>query len=723
MKKIFILIFILTALGMSACAIPKTAGSESQSENEQVAVADFQQMKLPIPLEDLEHYTYNGKWFYLTRQQFRSESAEYQILRGKVESEYEGEVYLSREGAIGLALVADRESNCYVLWRENGGVCLEKYDESGGLIWHTDQDFFQWADIERNNKVSHLSIKGGVVTTDGRLALYTHGTEDLVALFDQKGNLLQMAELPLEYLDGIAAGSEGHVYGYCITGEGDPLLIDVETPDRYYVLPFKPLRVFSGLEEGIYLSSSEGLWVYSPETGAAKIKWRWADEYMNVDHQQIQDLSCEEQKWSLLCHTPDSLTTGGTSKVTVVSVREESRREYGPKEKVTLGYVDIGDDQMLKRFVNLYNRQSHAYYVELIAYGNETNEVTEKISAFELRLLREDGPDLIDVSNIYIGYLADKGVFCDLSDYYRESDNVGEEMILDSVWSSMQYKGKNQLVIPAFSLYAQACKEPIAAEEWTPEKLIQLANEQEELWQFGTSAEGLLNDCLGRYGGWERYVDYEEKKSCFDCPEFRWILQNCARFWREIAYPESIVTYSNEQPAYLYDYYIGDMTDYLWHSKNLSDLNCSWVGYPSWEGAVYLLIPSNVFVIDQQAQNREGAWDFLQYILSEECQNEIDWAFPVRKDSFERYLESSYTSKEDSDRIEKEFFYSINYFDATEEDFENIRYMVSHSVTRRADGPIGDILTEEAGMYFAGDATLEETVRKIDNRVTLYLNE
>lgn len=643
--------------------------------------------------------------------------------RGKVESDYEGEVYLSREQAVGLALVADKESNCYVLWREKGGVYLEKYDESGELLWHTDQNPSWWADIERNSMGSQLSIKGGIVTTDGRLVLYTHGTDDLVALFDQTGNLLQMTELDLEHLDGIAAGSAGRVYGYCITGKGDPVLTDIENPDQYYVLPFRPLCVFGGYEEGIYLSTSEGLWVYSTDTGAVEMKWRWADEYMNVDYQQLQDIYCKEQKWYLLCHTPDSFTIGGTSKVTVASVKNESCREYGPKETVTLGYVDIGYKQALEMLVNLYNRQSYKYHVELIAYGNEQSEVTGKLDAFELGLLREDGPDLMEVSNIYTGNLADKGVFCDLSDYFIESKKVSEKAILNSVWNSMQYREKNLLVIPAFSLYAQACKEPIAAEEWTPEKLIQLADEQEELWIFGTSAEWLLYDCLGRYGGWERYVDYEEKRSYFDCSEFRWILENCARFWGENIYPSSIVSYSNEQPAYLYDYYIGDMTDYLWHSKNLKNMNCSWVGWPSWDGAVYLLVPSNVFAMNQKSKNQEGAWDFLQYILSEDCQNEIDWAFPVRKESFERYIKNSYPSREDNEKIQDEFYYSINYFDATDVDFDNIRYMVNHSITKRSDGPIGDILGEEAGMYFAGDATLEETVKKIDNRVTIYLNE
>lgn len=49
-------------------------------------------------------------------------------------------------------------------------------------------------------------------------------------------------------------------------------------------------------------------------------------------------------------------------RLTMVSVKDENRREYGQKETVTLGYV--GTDQHLEMLVNLYNRQSKRYRIE-----------------------------------------------------------------------------------------------------------------------------------------------------------------------------------------------------------------------------------------------------------------------------------------------------------------------------------------------------------------------
>lgn len=71
----------------------------------------------------------------------------------------------------------------------------------------------------------------------------------------------------LERLDGIVAGKTGQVYSYCITGDGEPVLANIEDHSKCYVLPFKPLGVYSGHDEGIYLSTAEGLYLLCPVPG------------------------------------------------------------------------------------------------------------------------------------------------------------------------------------------------------------------------------------------------------------------------------------------------------------------------------------------------------------------------------------------------------------------------------------------------------------------------
>lgn len=715
--------FWMAVIGLAACGERKeTEEVESWTGEDSVAVASFRDMKLPVYLEYADHYALNGKWFYLTRTEYGTESTEYQILRSEAESIFEGEVYIARESVSCLALAADRENNCYVLWKEQEGISLEKYDASGQLQWHVDHSAL--TGIGEN-------LQEGIVTEDGRLVLFSAGEKGTVAVFDAEGSLQMLDTLRLEQLDGMAVGKENRIYGYCITGEGDAVLLNIEEPEQYIALPFRPLKVYGGYEEGIYLCDVEGLWKYDPETGRTERKWAWADEYMNVNVSQLDVLFCGNGEWRLLCYDHSrSLWSVGTDQVTVVAVRLESREDYGGKENITLGYVrktanDTGY-QTLEKIVRLYNRQSETYQVVLVPWGDEQKKLTDNVNAFALQLIQGEAPDLVEVSELYVGNLAEEGMLCELSAYYADVPNVGEEYILEPVWEGMQSKGKNVLVIPSFHILSQACEVPIAAQEWKPEKLIQLAEEEEKLWEDGTSYTRLFRECVGRDQEYRRYVDYEKKESHFNCEEFRWILENCARVGNEETGQAVFYYDSTKQPAFLYNYSFGDMTEYMEADETVKNCSCYWVGYPGWNGAQYRLIPDAVLAMNGKSENKDGAWDFLQFLLSEEFQNEIDWGFPAREDSFERYLENSYRSREENERMAQEYFYSTNYYEPTEEDFERVRNMVEHSILERnmfTQSQVKNILYEEVGMFFSGDASLEETLEKIDNRVRLYLNE
>ena len=116
----------------------------------------------------------------------------------------------------------------------------------------------------------------------------------------------------------------------------------------------------------------------------------------------------------------------------------------------------------------------------------------------------------------------------------------------------------------------------------------------------------------------------------------------------------------------------------------------------------------SIFAINSASKKKEGAWDFLEYLLSEELQKWIgpmNNMFPVRKDCFEAYQRDQEMSAEYIERVEKMAEAAVlNDFGAVSD-------------------PVWAIVSEEAGMYFTGDADLETTVQKIQNRVQLYLDE
>lgn len=142
-----------------------------------------------------------------------------------------------------------------------------------------------------------------------------------------------------------------------------------------------------------------------------------------------------------------------------------------------------------------------------------------------------------------------------------------------------------------------------------------------------------------------------------------------------------------------------------------------------------------MFAMNSRSENKEGAWDFLEYLVSEETQEAVTWALPSRKDCFERYLADRYEEPAFlwnertgaflgfSNRL-PEFLESM---EAYEKARQKIRYMldylVQNTVYGAVDDPVRAIVMEEAEMYFAKGASLEGTVNKIQKRVQLMLNE
>ena len=151
------------------------------------------------------------------------------------------------------------------------------------------------------------------------------------------------------------------------------------------------------------------------------------------------------------------------------------------------------------------------------------------------------------------------------------------------------------------------------------------------------------------------------------------------------------------------------------------------VGYPGWNGGEHELNAYVAFAINSASEQKEGAWSFLEYLLSEELQEMMEYwygGFPSREDSFEAHLTDLHIRP---GRLKPVFAIGgPELVIPDNEDIALLREIVYSSVFKnwvQGNNPLWDIVNEEAGMYFAGDSPLEETVQKIQNRVQIYLDE
>ncbi len=684
-----------------------------------VAVADFYYMEHPYPLSAMAayHYVINGEWIYCLESEWIEGDdvppVPPYVSRSRISDGYHDLKYIVSDKGIDEAevhfLLADGAGCCYLFWERRGQDAeeetvydLEKYGAEGELLWS-----MAYTSEELSGMGS--SLTGGLVTGDGRVFL--HGSEmqgnvvnKVVFAFGEDGALQDMYVPDIDILDGIVEGKDGKVYGYGIA-EKEAFLVELGGDGKKNVCPVLPLAVYSGHERGVCLHTEEGVWAYEPETGATELLWGWDDEYVQMNGNYVDTFFSGDGKYTLL-YLEDGNAFDGDSyaigKAAFVSLTFQDSKNVAPKKKITLS-TDFSSET-LERIVRFYNRYSKEYHVEIVEEGDE--------NALTAKLLRGEGSDLIDVRRFYAEELAEKGVFEELAPYYETSLRVDREDILESVKKACTIRGKDVAVMPSFSIDVLRGREVFCTpEEWNVWKFLEMGQENRMFSE--QNPEVLFQYCMGiRYG--ERFVDWEKRESHFDSVEFRRLLEECAKCKTYKASPgedgEGLIVSSS----------ISSIWDMV--SDEDAEYCAKFLGYPGWEGGEARFWGEGMFAINSASNNKEGAWDFLEYLLSEEFQDMVDWGLPVRKSSFEARLQDRYVSP---GRLALSDFLGEPAM-PTETETELLREMAESALYSSFGGwnnPVWDIVSYEAAMYFSGDATLDETVRKIQNRMQLYLDE
>lgn len=323
----------------------QTKESDTQADGA-VAVADFHYLDFDYSFFNYMRgvkYTINDEWLYHLVSHSPTPGT------GKLPSTYISRYRLSvghqdlkyimtgraQGECLERALLADSAGNCYLFGKlgkfddEDTSVYqLEKYGPEGELLWRTEHTP---ADLSGMG----FSLTEGLVTKDGRVFLYEGGARKTVFAFDKEGKLLGTYDPPLELLDGLAEGKDGKVYAYCITAE-EPLFIELDGDSALaYTCPFTPLAAHSGYENGLCLRTAEGVWRYEPETEEIEPLWKWQDEYIQIDGNNVDRFFCGDDKFTALCFEQMRMHADDHTReqLTFASITLRDRQDYPEKKR------------------------------------------------------------------------------------------------------------------------------------------------------------------------------------------------------------------------------------------------------------------------------------------------------------------------------------------------------------------------------------------------------
>lgn len=678
--------------------------------------------------------------YYVTAEKLQdSEDAETSLFRKPADGETE--MLFRAENAEILWHCAEPEGNIalfYEVKEEIPRYFLRRQTGNGEVIYEK-----EIAVEEMDSAVLDAGVHGAV-SSQGEVCLATAAGQ--LYFFAEDGTLEQTGEAGWNresYHGGrcglVNCGKQGiFVYQICESGEivldrvdfekgntqkfGSFSVAEKESAELGGIFAgnddFLSLDIFDGYDRGMLLSDSRGLWQYQPETDAVTLLFSWGDSRVNLQDYMIDAVGVLPENGFYV------QARRSYDDVAYVRVEYQGAQELPEKQLVTLGGISTYEIpwEEVTKMVSSFNRQSSAYQVELQPY--------ESIDDFYMDLVRGQGPDIIHLDCLQVAVLADKEVLENLEPYFDASNIVKTEDLLPSIKRAGTVGGKLRAVIPEFRIEALLVdKNAVSGEGWTADAFLTLAekNPNSQLLPHSNAYKNMiLNTVLT--GDIDSYIDWQEGCCSFDRPEFTELLRRI----QELPTPdrERIDPLS---PGYFEEYW-KQFTEkaYLVREKYISGL-CSLepeslynggglsegdyarlIGQPNGSGEPYFeLMTEYAFAINSASPQKEGAWAFLEYLLSEEYQSDnARYGFPVRTDSFDAYMEK-----------EMIFRTKVN---VSEKDREYLRWMIDHAYWKSENAYCLDIrmiVSEETEALWAGDCSAETAARNIQSRVSIYLAE
>jgi len=629
----------------------------------------------------------------------------------------------------------DAEGNWYNLFQrdtlEGTDIFLEKRSGQGEALYCVQAEGFAGILLEERVTDGAAGPQGEFCAVTGR------GT---ILVWDGQGAEQCAIEMSVEEPDGaglVNAGEAG-VYLYhsadvdsiifqkVDSGQGalgQMLTVELPSPSREEMAQIlgssyggERIRVYSTYGESCFLSAEDGLWRSSFGGGEPEYLFGWADPYVSLEREQIEQIS--ESDGGLVLLRYDAVLESSVR----LRVDWRKQEELAGKTVVTLG-CDTYASENLESAARRYNAQSSQYLVEVKTYDLAGSG--EKLDEMTLELLQGKGPDLFDFSfslSISAGYYASKGILEDLTPFLARSGI----RLVEPVEEALKIDGGFYTLGESFFLKGLVCQQGYAGGGGLSiQECREMADAYPEAYFKKNTSPALALELL-LDADMTSYIDLQEGTCRFDSGEFEALLDMVSS-WKDPAGREAGSLYAAPDELRQKKYLVEEvsfmnMVDYLAVSGAVRDFGMV-AGYPNSRGeAMYQVCFQNLYGMNSASLNKEGAWDFLEYLVSEENQKRITSFFPITEEGFLAALQKGQGENEASFNLftmERETGLVPG-----EQDMEDMWEIVSHVYyPDRQQSVISAIIREEAQAVFDGGKTSRQAAETIQNRVSLFLAE
>lgn len=492
-------------------------------------------------------------------------------------------------------------------------------------------------------------------------------------------------------------------------------------------------KYYGGESASILLEKCDELSLFDFGTNKEESLFCWLDVDVNSNDIMMAGELSDGRIWAVV-----NSYRGNKSSTELVIVKKVKASEVPVKEELVYGALWIGSD--MKQSIIDFNKSSNKYRITVKEYG-EVLDDGDALTRFNAALTSADCPDMIDLSSINYVQYAKKGIFEDLYPYMEKS-GMKQSDYLENVLEAFEIDGKLYGMTPEFYVNTTLAKQSQVGDitGWTLSEMLDFAekNEPQYLMAYGSRTQ-IFYYCV--YNSIDEFIDWETGECHFDSDEFARVLEFAAKLPVEYEYDEEEGLHKKilADKVLLMSSSISSVQEYQMMNGMFGEA-VSFVGYPNSERKGNLLQPVNgSFAISARSDNKEGAWEFLKTMFSEEYQDSLigenSWGFPVRKSSLEKKFEQDMTPTyyEDENGVQVEEMktswgyddFELDIYAATKEEVDAVRELIASAdkLTGTVDEQLVNIVMEEAEAFFSGQKSARDAAAVIQNRIQIYVNE
>ena len=443
-------------------------------------------------------------------------------------------------------------------------------------------------------------------------------------------------------------------------------------------------------DDTLLLSSSEYLLRPDFSTGTMTAILRWAD-----------NASTSVNNYSCILETASGFYAYGSS-VDTACFYEKLPDGETLEEPIELTlFVDSGATFQIEIAARDFQKLYPQYRVNITSA-----ETREELDLALTEFGAGKGYDMYMLSESQWIQLNDAAQFENLSRWMESDSTKPLARIRPSVWKQIQKDGSIYRLPLSYTVLAYAA-DPEQLPDCTPETVLRVCEEKDEtLYPFAFNSDysaNMAKRCA------QDYVDIVAGTCNFICDSF---YAQLALLQRQQAALETLpenIDASGVCDGLLYHYLISSADTIIYQPERYMYPRLAqhvYYGYPSDYGSRCQLNFGSLLAINNQSDQKAGAWAFLSYLLSDTYQQGID-CLPVNDVVLQEQLAQLLTQEKVTQSDIDTFYALVDYAQPTDYPTE----------------PVEQIILEEASAYLAGAIDATTTAERIQSRVFLYIQE